>query len=628
MKQFDPFRLDAANSRLWRDEAQIVLPPKPFAVLKYLVDNPGRLITHNELLEALWPETYVQPQVLRTYVLELRKALGDDADNPRFIQTLPKRGYCFVAPVTDAIGVEGAGQGATAVHGREGMDFVNRTEELARFESEWARVAGGERRVVFLVGEAGIGKTALVDAFCQQAMTASPASVARGQCVPGVCSREDYYPILEALGQLCTSPRGEEACRILASTAPAWLAKTRQAASADGAATERTIAGLCAALESLAAEKPFILVLEDLHWADGATLDMVSALVRRRARSKLMVVATYRPRGEATETPLKAMKHDLLMRRLGEEITLAPLSRLSMADLLSGQLGQKTLPRGLSEFVHRRSEGNPLFAIAIVEHLIAQRTLVRKGENGTAEWELRTPLEQAQGGIPEGLVQMVEIGIERLSSEQQRVLEAGSLMPVAFPAWAVAAALACDEAEAEEMCDGLARRLHFVVRAGEDELPGGARSAFYAFAHEVYREVLYRRQAAPRRAQRQVRIAERLGELFKGREADVAREMAMHLEAAGSWNRAIEALRAAAQHAEHRRAHAEAAELRERAQRIEKREALTPEEGTRDEAQGPEDERGCTGDELAASGTPRAHASRFAGKNLTLSRREFDDFSS
>src|SRR5246500_5989260 len=101
MKRFGCFQLDAANECLWCDGKQVPLAPKPFAVLRYLVENPGRLITHDELLDALWPETYVQPQVLRTYMLELRKVLGDDAASPRFIQTLPKRGYCFVAPVVE-----------------------------------------------------------------------------------------------------------------------------------------------------------------------------------------------------------------------------------------------------------------------------------------------------------------------------------------------------------------------------------------------------------------------------------------------------------------------------------------------------------------------------------------------
>ena len=101
MKQFGRFRLDTGNECLWREGEQLALPPRPFMVLRYLVEHPGRLITHDELLDALWPETYVQPQVLRTYMLELRKLLGDDAAEPRFIQTLPKRGYSFVAAVCE-----------------------------------------------------------------------------------------------------------------------------------------------------------------------------------------------------------------------------------------------------------------------------------------------------------------------------------------------------------------------------------------------------------------------------------------------------------------------------------------------------------------------------------------------
>src|SRR5580692_9529358 len=101
MKYFDSFGLDTANECLWREGARIPLAPKPFAVLRYLVENPNRLVTHDELLDALWPETYVQPQVLRTYVLELRRVLGDDARQPRFIETLPKRGYRFMALVTE-----------------------------------------------------------------------------------------------------------------------------------------------------------------------------------------------------------------------------------------------------------------------------------------------------------------------------------------------------------------------------------------------------------------------------------------------------------------------------------------------------------------------------------------------
>src|SRR5258707_11848566 len=102
MKAFGPFRLDPADQCLWRGDVRITLTPKVFAVLRHLVDHPGRLITQEEFLEAVWPETYVQPEILRKYILELRKVLGDDPKSPRYIETLPKRGYRFLAALEES----------------------------------------------------------------------------------------------------------------------------------------------------------------------------------------------------------------------------------------------------------------------------------------------------------------------------------------------------------------------------------------------------------------------------------------------------------------------------------------------------------------------------------------------
>src|SRR5258705_8831790 len=101
MKLFKTFRLDIANHLLWRDGVRVPLAPKAFDVLAYLVEHAGKLVTQDEILEALWSETYVNPEVLRKYILEIRKTLGDRPDNPEFIETIPKRGYRFVAPVLE-----------------------------------------------------------------------------------------------------------------------------------------------------------------------------------------------------------------------------------------------------------------------------------------------------------------------------------------------------------------------------------------------------------------------------------------------------------------------------------------------------------------------------------------------
>src|SRR5215813_14886664 len=105
MKLFHSFRLDSLNQCLWCGQQRVPLTPKAFDVLRYLVDHPGRLVTQDEILEAIWPETYVNPELIKKYILKyilgIRKALGDRHDKPEFIETFPKRGYQFVATVTD-----------------------------------------------------------------------------------------------------------------------------------------------------------------------------------------------------------------------------------------------------------------------------------------------------------------------------------------------------------------------------------------------------------------------------------------------------------------------------------------------------------------------------------------------
>src|SRR6516162_2936246 len=101
MKFFQAFRLDTANQCLWRGQERVPMPPKPYDMLRYLVENPGRLVTQDEFLAKLWPEIYVNPELIRKYILDIRKILGDRPDKPEFIETVTKRGYRFIASVVD-----------------------------------------------------------------------------------------------------------------------------------------------------------------------------------------------------------------------------------------------------------------------------------------------------------------------------------------------------------------------------------------------------------------------------------------------------------------------------------------------------------------------------------------------
>src|SRR5215471_8570836 len=101
MKRFHEFRLDLTNQCLWRGKERVSLAPKAFDLLRYLVEHADRLVTQEEILEALWTDTFVNPEVVKKYILGIRKVLGDRPDKPEFIRTFPKRGYQFVAPIID-----------------------------------------------------------------------------------------------------------------------------------------------------------------------------------------------------------------------------------------------------------------------------------------------------------------------------------------------------------------------------------------------------------------------------------------------------------------------------------------------------------------------------------------------
>src|SRR5690242_9913556 len=151
MKSFGPFRLDTVNQCLWRAEARMPLTPKAFDVLRYLVERADRLVTQEEILEALWSETYINPEGIRKYILEIRKVLGDQRRPPLFIETLPKRGYQFIARVAD----EQTFTPSRAASKADG-NIVGRDTALAQLSDHFENALKGHRQVVFVTGEAGI----------------------------------------------------------------------------------------------------------------------------------------------------------------------------------------------------------------------------------------------------------------------------------------------------------------------------------------------------------------------------------------------------------------------------------------------------------------------------------------
>ncbi len=215
---FLPFHFEVETGRLWSGDQLCALRPQAAAILEYLLRRPGQVVSKAELFSALWPGVSVSAGVLKTYIWEIRKALDHTRGSSQLVETLPRRGYRFIGEVQ---GPRSKVQGPTSalvattdfdplVPSPQSLaaNVVGREAELAQLHEWWAQARKGERQVAFVTGEAGIGKTTLVDAFLRQVTSTGEAlCIGRGQCIEHYGTGEAYMPVLEALGDWLVNPR-------------------------------------------------------------------------------------------------------------------------------------------------------------------------------------------------------------------------------------------------------------------------------------------------------------------------------------------------------------------------------------------------------------------------------------
>ena len=564
---FPPFRLEAANERVYRGTSVVALRPKTFRVLLHLLEHAGRLVTKDELLDTVWQDVSVGDAVLKGCIRELRDALDDDPEKPRYIETAHRRGYRFIGVVSDAAEparIETAPRSSSAV-GRE--------QELAAMHAWLARAAQGHRQLVFVTGEPGIGKTMLVEAFLDgvdDLDRVSGTRVGRGQCIEHFGTGEAYLPMLEALGRLGKGAGGERIVALLKTHAPTWLAQmpSSGAATADdlqrlaaGATPQRMLREMAEALEAIAATTPLVLVLEDLQWSDYSTVDLLAALARRPEPARLLIVATYRPSdAAAAKHPLVEVVHELQIHRRCAELALRALTEGAVANYLRTRFGDHLLPTELARVIHRRTDGHPLFMVSVVDDLVG-RGGVAATDRG---WALTIDPGEVAIGVPESIRQMIERQIDRLGDDTRRIVEAASVAGVLFSSAVVAAALEEDAPRVEESCETLARRRQMLSPADPRELPGAGVFTQYQFVHDLHRHVLYDRIPAGRRADLHRRIGCAAEALFGARAADYAAELAVHFDHGRDFEKAVAYVQLAVENASRRSANQEIVALAER----------------------------------------------------------------
>jgi DNA-binding winged helix-turn-helix (wHTH) protein/tetratricopeptide (TPR) repeat protein len=527
--RFNEFQLDEADASLRHRGRPVALAPTPFALLCALARRPGALLSKHALLDEVWGHQYVTDSVLKTAISDLRMVLGDDPRQPRFIETVSRRGYRFIAVPTAVPASGTVEQERPAPSGRRTEStFIARTQEVARLRSLWDEVLGGKRAVVWIAGEPGIGKSTLIEHFVAGL---GDVACARGQCVDLYGAGEPYLPVLEALAELCRSD--SEVAALLRAVAPTWLlqlpwlstAEEREALRRElaGVGPDRMLREMGQLLDRYTERRPLLLVTEDLHWSDRATIQLIDYVARRRGSARLMWLASFRlTEVVALDHPLNPLRHELRLHGLCEEIVLDPFSEAEVADYVAQRLPAMAGDESFVRALHGRTDGVPLFVASVMTEAMT-----------------RTESADDVGDalpVPENLRALIDHYIAKLGDEQRAMLSAAAVCGAEFPVSTVALALERDAAWVDQTCEELARMQFWLKRT---EQGGNASKPAYSFRHALFRQVLYERTAAAVRGQLHRKVGAALErERAAGLPVRPA-ELAMHFERGGEPMRAL-----------------------------------------------------------------------------------------
>jgi DNA-binding winged helix-turn-helix (wHTH) protein/predicted ATPase len=598
---FPPFHLEVLTGQLWHEKQRLRLRPQAVAVLQYLLEHSQQVISKTELLTALWPGVTVSGSVLKTYIWEIRRALQGYHPAP-LIETIPRRGYRFIGTVAASAApsvqsskfkVQSFPTTQSAIRNpQSAMALVGREAELTQLHHWLDKAVNGERQVVFVTGEAGIGKTTFVEAFLQRLdveqvqslrpkaqgpsfepipnlqPSASSLSIARGQCIEQYGTSEAYLPMLEALGRLCRTTRRQQAIPLLRQYAPTWLLqlpafldpaeREQLQREVNGVTRDRMLREMAEALEALTAERPLVLCLEDLHWSDSSTLDLMAFVARRYEPARLLVIGTYRPvEMLRKDHPLKAVTEELFLHQQGKELPLGLLTQdaveIYLATRLSGETPGSLPLRRVAQAVYQRTEGHPFFMVNVVDDLLTST------EEQPAVISFSP--QEILSVVPPSVRQVIEKQFARLTPGEQRLLEAASIAGMSFSAAAVGAATETEVIEVETRCESLVQRRLFLQASGNRVATERRLSERYQFSHSLYRDVVSAHITAAHQRLLHARIGEWKEAAYGTQARIIAAELAMHFERGRDLQRAIYYLRQAGENATRRSAHREAVNL-------------------------------------------------------------------
>jgi DNA-binding winged helix-turn-helix (wHTH) protein/predicted ATPase len=514
---FGDFRLSADGTLLLRHGVVVPLAPKVLQTLLVLVQRAGTVVKKSELIETIWPDSFVEETGLTRNISVLRQALGDE--HQHLIATVARIGYRFAGAVQR---VTGGGDPPDHQGRAGGQVVVGRSRELDALRSAFARTRGGQGGIVALAGEPGIGKTTAADTFLREVDSA--CLIGTGRCSERFAGAEPHMPILEALDELTEEP---SVMAMLRRKAPTWSHVVRRESSDDGGddtsesgATgnqERLMRELTFFLEETSRQQPVVIFLDDLHWADVGTVDVLSHLAPRLLRMRTLVVIAYRLHELAlTRHSFARLRNELLARGQIREVQVCLLALDDVREYVQSAFGSADVPVELPAFVYRKTEGNPLFMTDLVRY-VREAHIPVTGNLLTSD-------------VPDSLRGLIERMLQAFDPALRQLLAIAAVQGYEFDSATLARVGGRAAADVEDLLRSAEHVHAFVAIIDERELPDGTVSLTYRFVHVLYQEALYASITPSRRIAWATHIAEALVVSHTGRTDAIAGQLAMLFE--------------------------------------------------------------------------------------------------
>ncbi len=554
--RFSVFELDLNSGELFKQGCKVKLQGQPFELLVALLERPGQVVKREELRKKVWPSDTAGDfdHGLNRAINKAREALGDSAETPKFIETLPRRGYRFIGSIHG----ESSEDSALGLMVASGPALIGRDTERNQLLGLLDATLGGRGSLVLIGGEPGIGKTHLTRAIlAEAALRGCLGIVGHSYESEGA---PPYVPFIEML-EYCARVTPRESFRYAVGDSAPEIAKLMPGLQRMFPETPAALAlppeqqrrflfnAYSEFMDRSARLTPIVAVFEDLHWADEPTLLLLKHLARMVPGVPVLLIGTYRDFELDVTRPFTRTLESCICEKVATRFTLRRLGLPEVRAMLMALSG-KTPPAGLASTIFEKTEGNPFFVEEVFRHLMEEGKLF----DAAGAW--RSGLKPTDLQVPEGVRMVIGRRLEKVREETRCILTMAAVIGRSF---AVRLLEELETGDSDAVLDALeeAERAHLAAPE-----PGGLEIR-YRFAHELVRQTLVESLSMLRRQRLHLRIAKSIERIYGARVESQASALAHHLHQAGGaadLNRTVTYLAMAARQASTRAAHEEALE--------------------------------------------------------------------